>query len=70
MTVAHLVPKKINPKIIEALEYQLERARNGHIESVAIVAIGNAESAFSYVGEGATLIYGLERLKLELLSDE
>ena len=69
MSVAKLVPRKPDPRIIEALEYQLERARNGGIESLAVVAVG-PESAFSYVGDALTLVYGLERLKMELLTDD
>lgn len=67
MTVATLVRKKTDPRIIEQLDLAIERARCGKVHSIAIVAVGDDDIASSFVGDPISLLYALESVKLELL---
>lgn len=67
-----LVPKnkRLDGRIREQLQLAIERFDQGHITSIAIVAAGDDELSTSYVGDAIPLLYALENLKLELLSDD
>ena len=70
MTVAHLVPRKPNAKVIEALEQQLERAKAGQTQHIVIIGSGSGETSFAMFGDPPTLLYSLEIAKREILSDD
>lgn len=70
MTVAQLVPKKPDPRFVEMLEHQLERARNGEIDSLLIITCGNGVMYRTYLGDEMALVYGIESMKLAMLADD
>jgi hypothetical protein len=70
MSVATLVKKRTDPRIIEQLDLAMERARCGKVHSIAIVCIGDDDIASTYIGDPIALVYGVESLKLDLLGRE
>jgi hypothetical protein len=67
-----LVPKsqRTDPAVRELLMQFVELADKGVITSVAIAADSADETVTGYAGDVLALVYALETLKLELLSDD
>lgn len=70
MSVTPIASRRTDPRIVEQLELALERARCGKVQSLVILAVGADDIASTFIGDPIALVYAIEALKLELLSND